>query len=439
MDETKDLAADAAGESWTTGTINRRELLKAAAATTAAVATAGAAARVARAAPALIKQPDIVELTMWHFFPELRPGFQKLINAFQADFPGIRIQQIPKPNSTYDQLVNTAMAAGELPDIFMANNVNLPTQARSGQILELTNKVPNIKNVMQLALDVNIVDGKLWTVTWGRYTVTMFYHKNTMAAQGLKPPRDWDEWLAQCKKLKAAGLTPLSMAGDGSIDAFFFTELATSALGRQGYADLASGKIKFTDPRIVHTMEFILKLVPYFQPGFLATKYVDSKALFATNKVVMFEAGTADQGGFLAINPKIDDAVFAFPPPKRGGETSTLSGLGLTSAGNPKTKYPNAVYTFQNWILSPKGAKMASEAIVYIPVVKGVKPAGDPILNQIIDISQNDHHVWYEIPRLAPGFTIWAKEGQGLFTGRLTPKQLAELMQQQSDKAMHKK
>jgi len=72
-------------------------------------------------------------------------------------------------------------------------------------------------------------------------------------------------------------------------------------------------------------------------------------------------------------------------------------------------------------------------------VVKGVKPAGDPILNQIIDISQNDHHVWYEIPRIAPGFNIWAKEGQGLFTGRLTPKQLAELMQQQSDKTMIKK
>src|SRR5207248_3245531 len=138
-----------------------------------------------------------------------------------------------------------------------------------------------------------------------------------------KPPQDWDEWLAQCKKIKAAGMTPLSMAGDGTIDAFFFTELATAALGRTGYNDLAAGKMKFTSPAIVATMEFILKLVPYFQPGFLATKYVDSKALFATNKVVMFEAGSADQAGFLQINPRIDSGVFAFPPPKRGGEHVT--------------------------------------------------------------------------------------------------------------------
>ena len=55
-------------------------------------------------------------------------------------------------------------------------------------------------------------------------------------------------------------------------NAFFFTELATAALGRKGYNDLAAGRMKFTSPAMVDTMEFILKLVPYYQPGFLATK-----------------------------------------------------------------------------------------------------------------------------------------------------------------------
>jgi hypothetical protein len=111
----------------------------------------------------------------------------------------------------------------------------------------------------------------------------------------------------------------------------------------------------------------------------------------------------------------------------------------VTTAGNPKTKYPKAVYAFQNWILSPKGATVASSAINILPVVRGVKPAGDPVMDEIISISQNDFHVWYEIPRLAPGFTVWAKEGQGLYTGRLTPMQLAQLLQKQSDQAAKKK
>jgi raffinose/stachyose/melibiose transport system substrate-binding protein len=280
------------------------------------------------------------------------------------------------------------------------------------------------------------VDGKLYDVVWGRYTVTMMYNKRLLAKVGLKPPTTWDEWKAQCAKIKKTGMTPISMAGDGSIDAFWFTELATAALGSKGYDALASGKKKFTDTELQQTMQFVLDMVPYYQSGFLATKYVDSKALFATEKVVYFEAGTADVPGFRTINPNLDIGIFAFPPvSKTEGQYSTLSGLSVTVGGNPKSSNPDAIYKFQNWCLSAKGATLCCQAINITPVVKGLVLPGDPVLQQMIKVSQNDHHVWYEIPRLAPGFNIWATEGQGVFTGRLNSTQLLQLMQKQADAA----
>ena len=63
-------------------------------------------------------------------------------------------------------------------------------------------------------------------------------------------------------------------------------------------------------------------------------------------------------------------------------------------------------------------------------------PKVDPVQKEIIRFSQNDFHVWYEVPRLAPGHSIWVKEGQGVFTGRLTAIQLLQLMQKQSDQAV---
>jgi len=287
---------------------------------------------------------------------------------------------------------------------------------------------------LQLAKDINFVDNKLYSVTWGRYTVTMMYNKKMLAKLGLQPPKTWDEWKAQCKKIKAAGTIPISMAGDGSIDAFWYTELATAALGDSGYNALATGKKKFTDPELAQTLQFVVDLVPYYQPGFLATKYVDSKALFATERVVYFEAGTADVPGFRTINPNLDIGVFPFPSPD-GKSISTLSGLSVTVAANSKVAHPEAVYAFQNWCLTPKGATMCSAALNIAPVVKGLVPPGDGVLQQMIKFSQHDHHVWYEVPRLAPGFNIWAKEGQGVFTGRLTQSQLLQLMQKQSDAA----
>jgi len=413
--------------------LTRRTLLKAAIATGATAAAGNALAGVTRAAPAQLRQAESATLTMWHQKPELRPNFQQVFDAFKKDYPNITINQVPKPASNYSQVINTAMAAGELPDLFAVNAPDVPTQARSGQLLNLSGKVPNIANALQIARDVNFIDGKLYTVSWGRYTVVLMYNKKMLAKFGLQPPQDWVEWKTQCKKIKAAGTIPIAMAGDGTIDAFFFTELATAALGRQGFNDLLAGKKKFTAPELAQTMQFILDLVPYFQPGFLATKYADAKALFAIEKVVFFEAGSADVPGFRNINPNLDIGVFAFPPPVRGGQHTTLSGLDVTVGANPKTASPQAVFAFQNWCLSAKGANFCSSAINLSPVVKGVVPSVDPVQKDIIRISQNDFPVWYERPRINPGFAIWAKEGQGVFTGRLTSSQLLALMQKQSD------
>jgi raffinose/stachyose/melibiose transport system substrate-binding protein len=411
--------------------LSRRSFLKTAAATTAAVAASSATAGIVRAAPAQIRQSSSVSLTFWTQFPELRPGFQKILDAFHADFPTITINQVPKPASNYQQIVNTAAAADELPDLFMIPAAIIPTLARSGQLMDLTGKVPNIANVLPIA-DINMyVDNKLYTVVWGRYTVTMMYNKRMAAKVGIQPPKTWDEWKAQCKKIKDAGITPISLAGDGTIEAFWFTELATAALGDAGYNALAAGKKKFTDPELAETMQFVLDLKPYYQPGFNATKYVDSKALFATEKVLYFEAGTADVPGFRTINPNLQIGVFPFPAPNGKG-VSTLSGLSVTVAANPKSNV-DAVAKFQNWCVSAKGGAMCSAAINIAPVVKGVVGTTDPVLSQMIKFSQHDHHVWYEEPRLAPGFNIWAQEGGGVWTGRLTGTQLLKLMQKQSD------
>lgn len=422
--------------------VSRRGFLKVAAATTAAVAAGTGVATATRAstlaAPPLVRLNAPIELTMWHAKPELRPNYQKVLDAFHADFPDVHITQIPKPSGSYGQLYQTAMAAGTLPDLFSApSGPSYRIQARSGQLLDLTNKVPNAKNLMQVARDEDFVDGKLFKVSWGRYTVVMMYNKRLLKQLNLQPPVDWADWKNQCKKILAAGIIPISNAGaDGSIDAFYFTELATAALGRQGFYDLVNNKIKWTAQPIIDTMQFMIDLMPYYQPGFLATQYAASKALFATEKVVYFEAGSADVPGFKNINPKLEIGVFPFPSPHKGGTTVTLSGLDETMAANPKTKYPNAVYAFQNFCCSLKGGALCSAAVNLSPVVKGVLPPTTfPELAEIIHFSQNDFPVWYAVDALAPGFSAWAKEGQGLFTKRLTPMALAQLLQKQSDAA----
>jgi raffinose/stachyose/melibiose transport system substrate-binding protein len=419
--------------------LTRGGLLKTAAATGAALAASQATGGLVRAAPALIRSKASIQLTMWHQKPELRSNYQKVIDAFHADFPDITITQEPKPaGPSFIQLIHTAMASGELPDLFTEPDQG-PTyelEAKSGSFLNLTKMAPNARNLVPVAIREDFIGKNLWKVSWGRYTVVMMYNKRLLAKLGLQPPVDWADWLNQCKKIQAAGITPISMAGDGSIDAFFFTELATAALGPKGFEGLVNGTVKWTSAPIIDTLNFLLELMPYYQQGFLATRYADSKALFATERVVYFEAGSADVPGFKNINPNLEIGVFPFPSPQKGGTRVTLSGLDETMAGNPKTKYPEAVGAFMNWCASPKGGALCSAAINLSPVVRGVNPPTTfPELAEIIKFSQNDFPVWYAVDSIAPGFNIWATQGQGLFTKRLTPMQLANLLQQAADKA----
>jgi len=424
--------------------LSRGAFLKATAGTTAALAAGAALPRAARAsalaAPAMVRLNAPAQLTMWHAKPELRSNYQKVLDAFHTDFPDITITQQPKPaGPSYVQLVHTAMAGGALPDLFSEPDTG-PTyalEAKSGAFLSLTSRAPNARNLVTVALQQDFIGKNLWKVSWGRYTVVMMYNKRLLRKFGLQPPVDWADWLAQCKKIQAAGTTPISMAGDGTIDAFFFTELATAALGRQGFDGLVKGAVKWNSAPILDTMNFLVELQPYYQPGFLATRYADSKALFATERCVYFEAGSADVPGFLNINPNLEIGVFPFPPPKKGGTQVTLSGLDETMAGNPKTPYPDAVGAFLNWCASPKGGALCSAAINLSPVVRGVNPpTAFPQLAEINRFSQNDFPVWYAVDSIADGFNIWATQGQGLFTKRLTPTQLANLLQQAEDTAL---
>ncbi len=446
LPEADDAATTTTDETAHSG-LNRRDFLRVAAGTTAALAAGTVLPDLAQAgklaAPALVHAKASIQLTMWHAKPELRSNYQKVLDAFHADFPDVTITQLPKPaGPSYTQLVHTAMAGGELPDLFSEPDTG-PTyelEAKSGEFLNLTSRAPNAKNLVTVALQEDFIGKNLWKVSWGRYTVVMMYNKRLLKKFGLQPPLDWADWLAQCKTILAAGTTPISMAGDGTIDAFFFTELATAALGPKGFNGLVNGTVKWNSAPLLDTMNFLIQLQPYYQKGFLATRYADSKALFATERCVYFEAGSADVPGFKNINPNLEIGVFPFPPPQKGGTQVTLSGLDETMAGNPKTKYPDAVGEFMNWCASAKGGALCSAAINLSPVVRGVSPPTTfPELAEITKFSQNDFPVWYAVDSIADGFNIWATQGQGLFDKRLTSTQLANLLQQAADKAMKAK
>ena len=92
-------------------------------------------------------------------------------------------------------------------------------------------------------------DGKLYGVT---YTFgdrsAMFYKTDTMKKAGIdKQPTNWDEFVANFKKLNAAGVTPIAVGAKVWSHTEWFESIYEHLNGIDKAADLAAHKIPWTD------------------------------------------------------------------------------------------------------------------------------------------------------------------------------------------------
>ncbi|WP_157801826.1 ABC transporter substrate-binding protein [Gracilibacillus salitolerans] len=144
---------------------------------------------------------DGVTLTFWNRYPELRGGFEDLIEQFEAEHPGINIekQEVPEPETQ----LRTALSEGDLPDMW-TNIVEL------AELIE----VDAVKNLDEIFTDE--VKGQFQEGTWFENGTTadssvygfplasarskamiMYYNKDVFDMLGLTEgdiPQSWEEF-----------------------------------------------------------------------------------------------------------------------------------------------------------------------------------------------------------------------------------------------------
>ena len=100
-------------------------------------------------------------------------------------------------------------------------------------------------------------DGKLYgiTYTFGDRSA-MFYKTSTMAKAGIsKQPTTWDEFVANFKKLSAAGVTPIAVGAKVWSHTEWFESIYEHLNGVEKAADLAAHKIPWTDDSVKNTLK----------------------------------------------------------------------------------------------------------------------------------------------------------------------------------------
>ncbi len=187
------------------------------------------------------------------------PALEALIKLYQQQHPGVDVINATVTGGSgvnARAVLKTRMLGGDPPDSF---------QVHAGQELIGTwvaaNRMEDLTSLFQdqgwtSAFPKNLIDlistqNGIWSVPVNIHrSNVLWYVPANLEKWGVTAPTSWDEFLVQCPALKSQGVTPL-VVGENWTQQHLWESVAVATLGAQGWNDLWSGKIKFTDPQAV--------------------------------------------------------------------------------------------------------------------------------------------------------------------------------------------
>jgi raffinose/stachyose/melibiose transport system substrate-binding protein len=310
-----------------------------------AIAVGAAAAGNTRAASdGLGSQYDVskagnVTLTMWWLGNQEVPGIEKwmaqTIAKYHGLHPNVTVKTVVESTDTWTGTQKTACKGKSGPDIWYnwAGTWSLE-QVWGGCT------VPNeeVLSPADIARVPNVAEtrwsGNTWLYPLYRFIYPVVYNKALFAKAGLnaaKPPTTWAQFLAACKKLKAAGITPIAL---GLKDGFGGEILGSATFQKQlfsNYDALVKMVVdgNYTSPLWKSWIQKLWQLKPYFNNDVNSITFGDGLGRFQSGQAAMV-FGTPGVQATIADMTKAGKQISVMKPPVfgKGGYANSLVNTG---------------------------------------------------------------------------------------------------------------
>ncbi len=299
------------------------------------------------------------DLTLWQ---------QKIIPAFEAANPGIKVNFTPSAPAEYNAVLNSKLDAGSAGDLITCRPFDASLALYdSGRLADLSDLegMANFSDVAKSAWQ-NDDGSATFCVPMASVIHGFIYNKDIFTELGIEVPATEAEFFAALEKIKEdGGYLPMSM---GTNDQWEAATMGYNNIGpnywkgEEGRLALLAGEQKLTDEGWVAPYRQLAKWGGYLGDGFEAQTYPDSQNLFTLGRAAIYPAGSWEITGF---NAQADFEMGAFKPPvQNAGDKCYISdhtdiALGLNAAS------PNAVAarTFLNWVGSEEFASIYANAL----------------------------------------------------------------------------
>ncbi len=283
------------------------------------VGAVGATAALASCArPAGARTTEIV---FFQSKPEVIGYFDDLIQRFHEAQSRVRVRHDATSNLAGSFVRETP------PDLGLLNyNFEISRYVERGALSDLGDmpEAARIRPDLLPLVEVTATyPGRTSVIPYSLMAAAVLYNRTIFAEHGLTPPTTWDEFLAVCDTLQAAGVTPVystfrdpwtiaqghfDYAVGGMLDTTeFFTDLKAQG-DDVGPDSPVAFQQQFREP-----VERMQQIVAYTNPDAASRGYGDGNLAFASGAAAMYLQGPWALTEIAKTNPDLDVGAFPLP------------------------------------------------------------------------------------------------------------------------------
>ncbi len=315
---------------------------------------------------------------------------EKIIPAFEAEHPGIKVKFTPSAPTEYNAALNSKLEAGSAGDIITCRPFDASLALfEAGHLADLDDMaaMSNFSDVAKSAWQTD--DGSAsFCVPMASVIHGFIYNADAFEELGIAVPTTAAEFFAALEKIKEDGsYIPMAM---GTNDQWEAATMGYNNIGpnywkgEEGRRALIAGEQKLTDDAWVAPYAALAKWGSYLGDGFEAQTYPDSQNLFTLGRAAIYPAGSWEISGF---NTQADFKMGAFKPPvQNAGDTCYISdhtdiGIGMNAA----TENPEAAKALLAWVGSPEFASIFGNALPgFFPLSNTPVELEDPLAKEFV-------------------------------------------------------
>lgn len=246
-----------------------------------------------------------------HWRPEDKVVLQSIIDKFEDENPGTKINQVIMSSVDYTNLAYSKISTNKKAAVFVTSRGGQFDQFLAGGLLRNISSERFVQqNVIQSALTPGSSDGKVYGIPYQSLFNNPLYNTELFAKNGYKVPTTWSGLLAFCKQVKGDGIIPFAWpaatrGNAGQIINSFMMNSAPFAEVKAHVTAIESGKEDLTTDwfKGIATKYKQMNDAGCFPANVAGYNDTVAPADFASGKAAIYPTGTFGMSTVTKLNP----------------------------------------------------------------------------------------------------------------------------------------